>query len=203
MNPYHDPHGPARPRRTGLFVGIGAGAVVLVLIVVGGVALVLFGGGSTHEVAPQCSEFEGELLAEHVPDPDLTRDDFTEQSFWDELSCEWMSEAGTSGAPGYASVFLMRNDGNTPDETTRQSLDTEIEGRDTEPVEGVGEEAYSWYDDAGPEGCVATRTDNIFLRVCYDAQEDFLDTTPIESDAAVAGATELATDFVAVIEQRV
>lgn len=203
--PYGEsPYSPGQQRgNRGVIIAVVAVGAVVLLAAVGGVAFFLMrGGGAVHEAAPQCADLESSLLEELVPDAELQRDDFTEQDFWDELVCEWRSSGTTSGVPGFATVSLMRNDGGDPIGITENDLETDISGQDASPVEGIGDEAFSWYDDDNQVGCVGARTDNIYVRTCYDAAQDFLDPESIEPDLAVSQATDLASDIVATIAAR-
>ncbi|QVQ51983.1 hypothetical protein J4H86_25135 [Spiractinospora alimapuensis] len=201
--PYGPPGPPPAPQRRGLLIGLIAAGAALVLIVVGVAAvLILRGGGMTHEATPQCQDIMPASLDQHVPDPELTRDEFAEHDFWDSLNCDWQSESGTAGAPGYAQVFLMRNEGNDPVGITEQDLENEILDRTTSPVDGIGDEAHSFYESASQWGCVAAITDNIYVVTCYDAAVDFMDLESIDEQAAIDGATQLSREVVGEIEAR-
>lgn len=198
--PYGPPGPPPAPRRRGLLIALIAGGAALVLIVVGVAAVVILRGGMTHEATPQCVDIAPASLDQEVPDPELTRDDFVEHGFWDSLECEWQSEPGTVGAPGYAQVFLMRNEGDDPVGITEQDLEEEISDRTTSPIEDIGDEAHSFYDSDGQWGCVAAITDNIYVLTCYDAAVDFMDLESVDEQAAIDGATQLSRDVVGQIE---
>lgn len=200
-NPYQVPQSQGS-KRMPLILGIVGGVVVLAVVAVGVVWFVMRGGG-LHEVTPQCDELEVSAMSELVPDAELQRDEFSEEEFWDELRCEWQSSASTSGAPGYASVFLMRNDGSDPIGITENDLDNEIAQHSGVSEEAdIGDEAYSWYDEESSVGCVATRTDNIFVRTCYDAAVDFLDPQSIDSEAAIDAARQMSTEMVSTLQDR-
>lgn len=198
--PYGSPYPAPPPKRRGPIIAVIAGAGVLVLIAVGVLGFFLLRGGATHEATPQCVDIEPAAMGDYVPDSELTQDDFTEHEFWDDLNCEWQSSATTSSPPGYAQVFLMRNDGNDPVAITEQDLANEISGRSTSPIEDIGDEAHSWYDNENQVGCVAAITDNIYVLTCYDAADDFMNLESIDEQTAIDTATDLSRDIVGEIQ---
>ncbi|MDS1271256.1 hypothetical protein RIF23_13215 [Lipingzhangella sp. LS1_29] len=159
-----------------------------------------------HERAVDCAALEVEALDELVPDAERTGDEPTAQDGYDELNCEWESRADAGGIQGYATILLRRHDSSfgwdSGDDLAAEDLEQEADNHDANPTDGIGARAYTYYDSEHQTGCVATRTDNVFLRTCYDSAEDFFDLESVSEEEAIAGGTELATAFVEHIESQ-
>lgn len=179
---------------------------VFLAVVIAAVVWLLRPQPVAYESMPDCAGLqEASTLQTLVADPELRRDDFAEREFWEDRFCEWQSEEATAGTRGFANVLIMRNDntsgtgGKSGDEIAEQDLADEIAGEEVVPAEGIGEEAYAWYEDESQWGCVATRLENVFLRTCYDAAQDFFDLESISEEEAISGAEEISAEFVELI----
>ncbi|WP_158562745.1 hypothetical protein [Marinitenerispora sediminis] len=202
--------GQAAPKSNrGCAVGAIVGAVVLVvLLIAGGIGAYVWisGSGGDYQATPDCTVGENSALESLLPGYEQQTNqaiDTGGQEWWDGYQCSWITSSDASGMPATASMIIMRNQnrpGTTGAEETASDLASQSEGFTTTPVQGLGDEAASWYDTEYELGCVGVRTSNIFVSTCYDAATDYSYSSSISESEAVAGAEQLARAAVAGIE---
>ncbi|SKA29605.1 hypothetical protein SAMN02745673_03740 [Marinactinospora thermotolerans DSM 45154] len=206
--PPNGPYGPnpyttAPKKNNGCLVASIIAAVIAVVLVLGVVSAVFLLSGEEDEgyaATPSCSVAEGASLSLLVPDYQADRQepiDTGGQDWWDGYECSWITPTTSSGTPAFAYMIVMRNQdrpGTTGQEETVTDLETQTAGYSTTPVEGLGDEALSWYDGAEELGCVGVRMSNIFFSTCYDAATDYAYTESIPEEEAVDGAVSIARD---------
>lgn len=217
---------PAPTRRGTRIALLGVGAVAALLALAGVVAIAVFvsrpaqeaetsavegpsaageqeqdGVASSAEPAPDCAAAESEVMLELAPDAQLMEDTDELHDTWSQRYCEWRTNSSANvDDTYYVSVLFMRSE-ESSDRTAADDLAAEAEEYSGEPLDGVGEEAFSWYDDLNSVGCVGTRTADVYLRACYDAIGDTATNESIPADEAIEGATRLAVDTVAQLEE--
>ncbi|QVQ53946.1 serine/threonine protein kinase [Spiractinospora alimapuensis] len=207
------PPPPSRGRGAPFAFIVGGSAVIFLVLLVVGAAFVVsnLGAGDSPEEppptetdqapqatapeAPPCETAETSAMRDLAPAAELDEDTANEYDTWSERYCEWRTTATNGDVDTYVSLQLIRSEDtgwDTGAEAAARDLDQEVQDYGGEPVDGVGDEAASWYDDLNSVGCVGTRSDNVYLRVCYDAARSADTTESIPVNEAVTAATDLA-----------
>lgn len=175
-------------------------AVMLLLLVVGGVAGVIWLNttGGDFEATPECSVGEttalGALVPDHRPelaDPIDTKDD---GDWWDGNQCTWITPEKGSSVPASATLVMVRHE-NRPGAGAEEEASDDLRRQAAEykpkRIADLGDEALEWFDDDVEQGCAGVRLSNLFVFTCYTASTDFEAMELVSDDEAVAGAEEL------------
>lgn len=155
-----------------------------------------------HSELPSCGAVEGTGLDTLVPDPQLRSDDTDEQEGWEVRDCQWSSASvGYGERAGFAAVLFVRNLDDTEAQMTgaeiaAEDLAVDIEQHAGSPVDGLGDEAGTWYNAEDEVGCAGAVTANLYTVVCHDAQDESEEWGGLGQDEAIAGAEELADHVV-------
>jgi hypothetical protein len=151
-----------------------------------------------HSELPSCAAVEAAGLETLVPDPELRGDDTQEQEGWEVRDCQWSSASvGYGEYPGFAAVLFVRNLDDTAAQLTgaeiaSEDLAVDLEEHGGTVVDGLGDQAASWYNTDDEVGCVGAVTSNLYTVVCHDAQDEGGDWGGLGQDEAIAGAEALA-----------
>lgn len=191
---------------------VGGSAVILLVLLVVGAAFVVSNVGSSDSTeepppaetdqapqvtapeAPPCETAETSAMQDLAPAAELDEDTASEYDTWSERYCEWRTTATNGDVDTYVSLQLIHSEdtnGETGAEAATRDLEQEVQDYGGEPIDGVGDDAASWYDELNSVGCVGARSDNVYLRVCYDAARSADTTESIPVNEAVTAATDL------------
>ena len=195
----------AQPQSRGCaVVGVIAAVLVVVLLVAGAIWFVVSRDvleSGDFEAAPECSVGETEALDELVPEHELEVQEpigGPQDTFGSGQQCRWATPGGEGGAvPATATLVTVVAPDPGGVDTAADNLRSSA-GRQREPLDGLGDEAFTWVrSDAFVVGCAGVRISNLYLETCHGAAADYDATRSIDEEQAVAGAVRLAEDAVA------
>lgn len=195
----------AQPQSRGCaVVGVIAAVLVVVLLVGGAIWFVVSRDvlePGDYEAAPECSAGETDALDELVPghEPEVQEPlGGAQETFGSGHQCRWATPGGEGNAvPATATLVTVVAPDPGGVDTAADNLRSSA-GREREPLDGLGDEAFTWVrSGAFTAGCAGVRVSNLYVETCHSAAADYDATRSIDGEQAVAGAVRLAEDVVA------
>ncbi|WP_017539292.1 hypothetical protein [Nocardiopsis halophila] len=198
--------GEPRSSRGCAIAAVTALAATALALLVGGVWAVfaLTGGDPGFEELPECAAAEGETLDGLVPEHEAEIDEGIgglPEPQRQGVQCRWATTEDSPHTPSAARVVLVRTEADaqsSAEEAAAGLLEGASERRDRTALSGLGDEAYSWFEqENGPLGwgCVGVRKMNLYAETCYTSSADFEGTEPVSEADMVDGAKRLAKDL--------
>ncbi|MFI6577483.1 hypothetical protein ACIBFB_16945 [Nocardiopsis sp. NPDC050513] len=208
MNPEHPRPvvSSAQPQSRGCAVaGVAALALVVVLVVAGGVWFVVNRDtleSGDFDAAPACAVGETDVLDELVPAHTLELEQpvgSEQDSFGTGWQCRWSTPEGPGDAvPSFATLVMVAAPNPGGIRTAADNLRNTTANQGAGRVEGIGDEAFSWTDASDfPFACVGARVSNLYVETCYGVAADYAVTRAAEPERGLETAEELARAVVA------
>ncbi|MBQ1080472.1 MULTISPECIES: hypothetical protein [unclassified Nocardiopsis] len=149
------------------------------------------------EAAPECGIGETETLEESVPGYESEIEETVgtgQDPFGAGWQCRWATPEGAGASvPSAATLVLVAAPVEGGVETAAETLRSTAGENDTQPVEGLGDEALTWVEDGAFEvGCVGVRVSNLYVESCYTAATDYDAIGSMDGEAAAEEAELLA-----------
>ena len=198
--PQADDPGATPPQSRGLAITLLAVLLVAVLGLAAWFAWYLLTNGverGDFEAAPECDIGETETLEELVPGYEAEIEETigtVQDTFGEGWQCRWATPEGSGDSvPAAATLVLVSAPVEGGEETAVDTLHDTADGYESEPVEGLGDEALSWVEEGTFDvGCVGTRVSNLYVESCYTAATDYDAVGSVDGDVAAEEAERLA-----------